>query len=126
MIRRVVNSIFSYILSYSGEKIIKVIGYFFLIIYNLVRFIKHNFLFSTGPLFEKNGLIVFQKSPDFVPPEQRSKNYVFIDFLFNLVTKFLCSHKLKQFKVKIVIIICQTSNQSSTMEDNYCSSKSIF
>jgi hypothetical protein len=50
-------SIFSYILSYSGEKIIKVIGYFFLIIYKLVRFIKHNLLFSTGPLFEKNGLI---------------------------------------------------------------------
>jgi hypothetical protein len=36
MIRRVVNSIFSYILSYSGKKMIKVIGYFFLIIYNLV------------------------------------------------------------------------------------------
>ena len=34
------------------------------------------------------------------------------------------SHKLKQ--VKIVIIICQTSNQSATMEQNYCSSKSIF
>jgi hypothetical protein len=35
-----------------------VIGYFFLIIYNLVRFIKHNFLFSTGPLFnnEMNSL----------------------------------------------------------------------
>ena len=119
MIRRVVNSIFSYILSYSGEKIIKVIGYFLLIIYKL-------FCSPLDPFFEKNGLIVFQKSPDFVPPEQRSKNYVFIDFLFNLVTKFLCSHKLKQFKVKIVIIICQTSNQSSTMEDNYCSSKSIF
>ena len=36
------------------------------------------------------------------------------------------SHKLKQLKVKIVIIICQTSNQSATMEQNYCSSKSIF
>jgi hypothetical protein len=35
------------------------------------------------------------------------------------------SHKLKQLKVKIVIIICQTSNQSATMEQNYCSSKSI-
>jgi hypothetical protein len=34
------------------------------------------------------------------------------------------SHKLKQ--VKTVIIICQTSNQSATMEQNYCSSKSIF
>jgi hypothetical protein len=34
------------------------------------------------------------------------------------------SHKLKQLKVKI--IICQTSNQSATMEQNYCSSKSIF
>jgi hypothetical protein len=33
-------------------------------------------------------------------------------------------HKLKQ--VKIVIIICQTSNQSATMEQNYCCSKSIF
>ena len=32
------------------------------------------------------------------------------------------SHKLKQLKVKIVIIICQTSNQSATMEQNYCSS----
>jgi hypothetical protein len=28
------------------------------------------------------------------------------------------SHKLKQLKVKIVIIICQTSNQSATMEQN--------
>ena len=36
------------------------------------------------------------------------------------------SHTLKQLKVKIVIIICQTSNQSATMEQNYCSSKSIF
>ena len=36
------------------------------------------------------------------------------------------SYKLKQLKVKIVIIICQTSNQSATMEQNYCSSKSIF
>jgi hypothetical protein len=36
------------------------------------------------------------------------------------------SHKLKQLKVKIVIIICQTSNQNATMEQNYCSSKSIF
>ena len=36
------------------------------------------------------------------------------------------SHKLKQLKVKIVIIIYQTSNQSATMEQNYCSSKSIF
>ena len=34
------------------------------------------------------------------------------------------SHKLKQLKVKI--IICQTTNQSATMEQNYCSSKSIF
>jgi hypothetical protein len=34
------------------------------------------------------------------------------------------SHKLKQ--VKIVIIICQTSNQSATTEQNYCSSKSIY
>ena len=34
------------------------------------------------------------------------------------------SGKLNQ--VKIVIIICQTSNQSATMEQNYCSSKSIF
>jgi predicted RNA-binding protein with PUA-like domain len=33
-------------------------------------------------------------------------------------------HKLKQ--VKAVIIICQTSYQSATMEQNYCSSKSIF
>jgi hypothetical protein len=74
-----------------------VIGYFFLIIYNLVRFIKHNFLFSTGPLFEKNGLIVFQKSPYFVPPDQRSKKYVFIDFLFNLVTICLCFLKFTQF-----------------------------
>ena len=32
------------------------------------------------------------------------------------------SHKLKQLKLKIVIIICQTSNQSATMEQNYCSS----
>ena len=32
------------------------------------------------------------------------------------------NHKLKQLKVKIVIIICQTSNQSATMEQNYCSS----
>ena len=31
------------------------------------------------------------------------------------------SHKLKQLKVKIIIIICQTSNQSATMEQNYCS-----
>ena len=36
------------------------------------------------------------------------------------------SHKLKQLKVKIVIIICQTSNQNATMEQNFCSSKSIF
>jgi hypothetical protein len=49
------------------------------------------------PFFEKNGLIVFQKSPDFVPPEQRSKKYVFIDFLFNLVTKFLCFLNFSQF-----------------------------
>ena len=34
------------------------------------------------------------------------------------------SHKLKQ--VKAVIIVCQISNQSATMEQNYCSSKSIF
>jgi hypothetical protein len=34
------------------------------------------------------------------------------------------SHKLKQ--VQIVIIICQTTNQSATIEQNYCSSKSIF
>ena len=32
------------------------------------------------------------------------------------------SHKQKQLKVKIVITICQTSNQSATMEQNYCSS----
>jgi dethiobiotin synthetase len=38
----------------------------------------------------------------------------------------LTGHKLKQLKVKIVIIICQTSNQSATMEQNYCSSKFIF
>jgi hypothetical protein len=48
------------------------------------------FCFPLDPFFEENGLIVFQKSPDFVHPEQRSKKYVFIDFLFNLVTKFLC------------------------------------
>ena len=34
------------------------------------------------------------------------------------------SRKLNQ--VKIVIIICQTSNPSATMEQNYCSSKSII
>ena len=34
------------------------------------------------------------------------------------------SHKLKQ--VKAVIIICQTSNQSATMEQNYCIVQSLF
>ena len=33
------------------------------------------------------------------------------------------SHKLKQVKA---VIISQISNQSATMEQNYCSSKSIF
>ena len=84
------QSIFSYILSYNGEKIIKVIGYFLLIIYKL-------FCSPLDPFFEKNGLIVFQKSPDFVPPEQRSKKYLFIDFLFNLVTKFLCFLNFSQY-----------------------------
>jgi hypothetical protein len=63
----------------------------------IIRFIKHNFLFSTGPLFRKEWLNSFQKSPDFVPPEQRSKKYVFMDFLFNLVTKFLCFLNFSQF-----------------------------
>jgi hypothetical protein len=34
---------------------------------------------------------------DFVPPEQRFKKYVFIDFLFNLVTEFLCFLNFSQF-----------------------------
>jgi hypothetical protein len=51
------------------------------------------------PFSEKNGLIVFQNSPDFVPPEQRSKKYVFIDFLFNLFTKVLCFLNFSKFLV---------------------------
>jgi hypothetical protein len=46
------------------------------------------------------------------------------DAIDNMILEFSGDYKLKQ--VKIVIIICQTSNQSATMEQNYCSSKSIL
>jgi hypothetical protein len=62
---------------------------------------KTNAIFSIYKMSEQQKLgkiqKAFQKSPDFVPPEQRSKKYVFIDFLFNLVTKFLCFLNFSQF-----------------------------
>ena len=44
----------------------------------------------------------------------------------NIARTYIDTDSHKQKQVKIVIIICQTSNQSATIEQNYCSSKSIF
>jgi hypothetical protein len=60
MIRRVVNSIFSYILSYSGEKIIKVIDKY------MIKWLTENYLIIL--IKHVNKLILFVNNARHSPP----------------------------------------------------------